>query len=127
MAKLRGQQAMKSALETLGKDVISDSKDHEHQIESKVVFVEGAALAFSTSIFAILSRVGSLVAAAISSVPIWRRLDPLAVLALSQDEREERRRKLREAAAREAQESGTVSNLIDGESSANAGDGRRNR
>ena len=79
----------------------------------------------STSFLAILSRASSLVAAAISSVPIWRRMDPLAVLALTEEERDERKRQLCEDAEREARESGAVSNLLDNEASENEGDDRR--
>ena len=44
-------------------------------------------------------------------------MDPLAVLALSQEEREERTIRLREEQKREEQESRAVSDLIDGDKS----------
>jgi hypothetical protein len=44
-----------------------------------------------------LLRGGSLVAFALSSLPLWRQADPLAVLALSDEEREEREEELRKA------------------------------
>ena len=47
------------------------------------------------------------------------------MLALSQEERDERRRELREAEKREARESGTVSSLIDREAPENTGDEHR--
>ena len=39
------------------------------------------------AVFCLLLRTGSLVGAALSAMPLWRRVDPLAILALSDDER----------------------------------------
>jgi hypothetical protein len=44
-----------------------------------------------------LMRSGSLWAVALSALPVWRRVDPLAVLAISPEERRKLERDLREA------------------------------
>jgi hypothetical protein len=119
---LQTQQAMRSALETLSDDVTADLNEHEEKTELTIASVEGTALVVSTSLLAIISRASSLVAAAISSVPIWGRVDPLAVLALSPKEREKRRVRLRKDEELEAEESRDVSSLIDGEAPEDADD-----
>jgi hypothetical protein len=113
---------MRSALETLNDDVTADLKESEEETELTVASVEGTALVVSTSLLAIISRASSLVAAAISSVPIWGRVDPLAVLALSPEEREKRKARLRKDEELEAEESKDVSSLIDAEAAHDAGD-----
>lgn len=57
----------------------------------------GVAVALSTSILGALLRGGSLLAMTLSSLPIWLRFDPLAILALTDAERERRERELRDA------------------------------
>ena len=66
---------------------------------------------------AIVTRASSLVAAVFSAVPMWGRVDPLAVLALSQKERKMRERKLRAVVDREDRYIGI---LLDTESAAKA-------
>jgi hypothetical protein len=67
-------------------------------------------------VLALLLRGGSLAAAALSSVPLWRRVDPLAVLALSEEERWQREQDIR--AAQREEESGRLLDAPDGERAA---------
>jgi hypothetical protein len=60
----------------------------------------------SSGLLALLMRGGSLAAAALSSLPLWRRVDPLAVLALSEEERWQREQDIR--AAQRDEESGRL-------------------
>ena len=73
--------------------------------------VETIGIAFSGALVAIALRSSALWAAALSSLPLWRRIDPLMVLGLSDEER----RKL-EAQQREArsEERSGVGRVLDG-------------
>jgi len=59
--------------------------------------IEGVALVLSSSALAVLMRGASLAAAAFSSLPLWRRVDPLTVLTLSDEERWQREQEIRAA------------------------------
>jgi hypothetical protein len=59
-------------------------------------------LLVSSGLLAALARGGSLAAAALSSLPLWRRVDPLAVLALSEAERWQREQEMRAAQREES-------------------------
>ena len=50
-----------------------------------------------------------------SSLPMWQRVDPLAVLAISDEERERRKKDLLEAERAEDQEDEAVGRLLDGQ------------
>jgi hypothetical protein len=75
--------------------------------------VEGATLAASISLLGILSRAGSMAAAALTSLPMWRRVDPLAVLSVSEEERQKREQEMREAEEAEDREGKGVGRLLD--------------
>ncbi len=46
-------------------------------------------MAMTTGGLALLLRGGSLFAMAVSAIPIWKRIDPLMILSLSDDDRHE--------------------------------------
>jgi hypothetical protein len=92
------QRRLLEALERLREDLHRDPRRAEQ--ETLTITVEGMALAVSGGLLALLMRGGSLAAAALSSVPLWRRVDPLAVLSLSEEERWQRDRDI-QAAQRE--------------------------
>ena len=54
-------------------------------------------------------------AAALSSLPMWRRVDPFAVLSVSEEERKRREKDLREAEESEDREGQAVGRLLDDE------------
>ena len=89
------------ALQDMGEEIASDSQERARELGESVAVVERVGLAVSTALLAIITRASSLVAAVFSAVPMWGRVDPLAVLALSQKERKMRERKLRAAVDRE--------------------------
>jgi hypothetical protein len=70
--------------------------------------VEGIGIAFSGAFVAIALRSSALWAAALSSLPLWRRLDPLIVLGLSDDERRKLEQQQREARDEEGSRVGRV-------------------
>ena len=51
----------------------------------------------SSGVLALLARASSLTAMALSSLPVWQRVDPLNVLALSRRERQKRDKELQKA------------------------------
>ena len=58
-------------------------------------------------------RGGSLAALAFSSLPLWRGVDPLAVLALSDEERERLQEDLKKAKEQEDEDEKAVGELLD--------------
>ena len=68
--------------------LVIENEDQVREEEQWVApSVQGFAIAASTSIVATLLRGSSLLAMALSSVPLWKRMDPLMILSLSHDER----------------------------------------
>jgi hypothetical protein len=74
---------------------------------------EGVALLFSVSLLTALLRGGSLLAIAMSSLPYWREVDALTVLALSEEERRKRDEELRAAKQAEDRDEGKLGRLFD--------------
>ena len=71
-------------------------------------------IATSVGLLSLLLRSGSLVGAALSAMPLWQRVDPLAVVALSKEEREKLQRDLRLAEEAEDEKAGGIGRLFDG-------------
>jgi hypothetical protein len=94
--KAMGMQALMQALDQLGAEMGKDAALRLHEQLTMISAAEGVALAASAGMLLALLRGGTLVAFALSSLPLWRQADPLAVLALSDEEREEREEELRE-------------------------------
>jgi hypothetical protein len=92
-----------------------DLREGAEETRDAVSMVEGATLATSISLLGILSRAGSMAAAALTSLPMWRRVDPLAVLSVSEEEREKRAQEMREAEEAEDREGEGVGQLLDDE------------
>jgi hypothetical protein len=95
--KAIGMEALMQALDQLGVEMGKDAAHRLHEQLTMISATEGAALAASAGMIIALLRGGSLVAFALSSLPLWRQADLLAVLALSDEEREEREEELRKA------------------------------
>jgi hypothetical protein len=94
------QQRLLEALERL-RDEVGASR--QAAAEEKLAFsIEGVTLFVTGGLLAALVRGGSLAAAALSSLPLWRRVDPLAVLALSEEERWQREQEMRAAQREES-------------------------
>ena len=88
---------MWDALNMLGDQISEDSERQEAEVEQTRSRIERAALAMSTGALALLLRGSSLAAMALSSLPVWARVDPLSVLLLSDRERKKREQELRDA------------------------------
>ncbi len=94
-------------------DLIEESRNQALDTRITVSVAESAALLSSFGFLAALSRVGTLAAAALSSLPAWRRFDPLAVLYVSEEERWRRERDVRDAEAAEDREDEEVGRILD--------------
>jgi hypothetical protein len=86
--------------------------------------VEGFAIALSSSALAVALRSGSLIALMASSLPMWRQVDPLAILALSSAERGRLDRQRRKA--EEDERRSGVAELLGTGTGVKAGRERRN-
>jgi len=115
------QEKLLEALQRLRRELDDDPR--LAQQENLTLTVEGAALVVSSGLLALLLRGGSLAAAALSSLPLWRRVDPLAVLALSDEERWRREQDIR--AAQSEEESGRLLDTPRGERDAAQEDDER--
>jgi hypothetical protein len=87
-------------------DMIDDLRRSAHEEELMVSTAESMTILIGISLLAGLLRSSSLFALSLSSLPLWMRMDPLAVLSLSDDERKKRRRELEEAEYDEERVSG---------------------
>jgi hypothetical protein len=76
---------------------------------------EGTMIATSVGLLSLLVRTGSLLGAALSAMPLWRRVDPLVILALSDEEREKVQKDLRSAKDAEDEKDDGVGRLLDDE------------
>ncbi len=94
---------------------MTDSADEAASEQQALVSAgQGAAIAASLGWLAALLRGGSLAALAISALPMWRGVDPLAILALSDEERKRLEEDLREAREQEDAKEKEVGTLLDG-------------
>jgi hypothetical protein len=85
------------SLDEMRRDVLDGEEAGSERREGLVPAIETFALAASTGLLTALLRAGSLVAMAISSVPIWKSADSLTILSLSDDERRDLEANLRDA------------------------------
>jgi hypothetical protein len=79
----------------LRRDLGDASESEAQKIDQAVSTAEGIAVVVSTGLLVGLARAGSLSALAVSSLPLWQRMDPLVILALSPEERERLNREMR--------------------------------
>ena len=111
-AIVRNQQMMK-ALDQLRQEMTEDAELMAGEREAIVSGAEEVALAFSAGLLGILLRGSSLAAVALTSLPVWRRVDPLAILALTDEERKRREEELRSARETEDSSEEAVGRLLD--------------
>ncbi len=102
--------------ETLGaweQELARGVEDGTVETEWAVAATEGLTLMATFVIALSLLRATPLAVLALSTLPMWRVLDPLAVLALTPEEREKRRKETEEA-EREENTAG-IADLLDGD------------
>jgi hypothetical protein len=105
---------MLQALDQVRQEMTDDARALADERQVTVSAAEGFALMLSLSWLGLLLRSGSLAAIAFSALPMWRRVDPLAVLTISEEERVRREQDLRSARDREDQTEKGVGDLLDG-------------
>jgi hypothetical protein len=104
---------MSEALDQLRKQIEDDTELAAQKHSLIVSAAEGVTIATSMGLLSLLLRSGSLVGAALSAMPLWQRVDPLAVVALSKEEREKLQRDLRLAEEAEDEDADGVGRLFD--------------
>lgn len=110
---LISSQRMSEALDQLRKQIEDDTQLAAQKRSLIVSAAEGVTIATSMGLLSLLLRSGSLVGAALSAMPLWQRVDPLAVVALSKEEREKLQRDLRLAEEAEDEDADGVGRLFD--------------
>jgi hypothetical protein len=109
------EQAMWDALSLVGEQISDDAERQQAEVEQTTSRVERVALVLSTGVLAVLARASSLTAMALSSLPVWQRVDPLSVLALSDRERRKREQELQEAELLEDRMASALGDLLETE------------
>ncbi len=104
-------EALWKALERAGSDI---DVSGEGRFPWLLAATRGVVWTFSAGFVAWMLRGGSLLAMTLSSIPMWRWIDPLPILALGRREREERKRRSRDEAEREVKERRAVAAVLDG-------------
>ena len=107
------------ALDRMRDDMLEDLRRNAAEEEARIARAESAALVVGVSLLAGLLRSSSLFALSLSSLPLWMRMDPLAILSLSDEERKKREKELEEAEWDEDRTTG-VSRVLRGEGDASA-------
>jgi hypothetical protein len=106
--------AMQEALERLQREMALDTLRRNREANIVVSTAEGTTLVVAAGVAGMLLQRGTLMALALSSVPLWRRVDPLVVLALSDEEREKREEELRAAEAEEDWSNAEIGRILGG-------------
>ena len=91
------EQAMWDGLFMLGDQISEDEARQQAEADQTTARVERMALGVSSAVLALLARASSLTAMALTSLPVWLRVDPLSVLLLSDRDRKKREQELRDA------------------------------
>ena len=99
---------MQEVLDRIRREMAFDSLRLARTADLMVSTAEGITLLASAGLIGLLLQRGTLMAMALSSLPLWRRVDPLVVLALSDEERKKREEELRAAEAAEDQNVGRL-------------------
>ena len=95
------QPELFDSLDQMRRDVLESAQDEAAASDWVVPAVESISLAATTGLLAGVLRSSSLLAMAVSSVPLWKRADPLMVLSLSGEERRDLEASLRAAGSGE--------------------------
>ena len=100
------------ALDQMGLEMNSATDASLSQQETVISTIEGMTIVASAGLIAAIVRSGSLIALAASSLPLWTGVDPLAILYISDEERDRRARDV-SAAQEEEDREYAVGQLLD--------------
>ena len=109
----RQTSALWEALDQMRRDMGSEAEGETGEGDLVASRAKGVVLAISATILATILRVGSLAAMALSSIPLWRRVDPLVIHSLSDEERRELDEKRKAAEREEERGARGISRLLD--------------
>ena len=112
-AQAPAEGALYQALDQLRDRMAREADLAETPGHSVFASVRAMALVVSTGVLTALLRGGSLLALTFSSLPLWNGFDPLAVLALTGEERKKREEELREAQRAEDRGAAGLGDLLD--------------
>jgi hypothetical protein len=115
--------ALYQALDQLRDRMAREADLAETPGQSVFASVRAVALVVSTGVLTALLRGGSLLALTFSSLPLWNGFDPLAVLALTREERKKRGEELREAQRAEDRGAAGLGDLLDTRAGTGADEG----
>ena len=110
---LLGGERMAKALDRIRMEMTDAADEAASERQDVVSAAEGVMLATSLGWLALLLRAESLAALAFSALPMWRKVDPLAILSLSDEEREQRMKDLKKARAEEDAKLQAIGRLLD--------------
>jgi VCBS repeat-containing protein len=97
----------------VAQDLSSDAERQEEANDFALASIESVGLALSVGALSVLARGGSLIAMALSSLPIWQRVDPLSVIIASDRDREAREDEQRAIDEEESQLNKGLDDLLD--------------
>ena len=92
IASLTDHTVMWRSIDTMLNDIDNAFAEEEHRNNILAYGMKGMTFSLSAGFVAWVLRGGSLLATAMSSIPIWRGLDPLPVLAMSAKDRKKERK-----------------------------------
>jgi hypothetical protein len=104
--------ALNDALDQMRREMSEEAQEQENEGVVVVSRAEGVALAFSATMLSAILRAGNLAAIALSSLPLWSRIDALAVLSLSEEERRARDQELQDAEDEEERKAKGIGRLL---------------
>jgi hypothetical protein len=122
-AQAPAEGALYQALDQLRDRMAREADLAETPGHSVFASVRAMALVVSTGVLTALLRGGSLLALTFSSLPLWNGFDPLAVLALTREERKKREDELREAQRAEDRGAAGLGDLLDAHADSGAREG----
>jgi VCBS repeat-containing protein len=106
------QARLEVDVESIARDLLKNSLENEQREFILATLATSGALALSAGFLSFLLRAGSLLPVLLASLPVWHRLDVLAVLALSDRERRERKEAIARAEADELSDSSQLRDLF---------------
>lgn len=103
--------AMQEALDAMKEEI--DDTENTEEVTFEEIVKEGATFSLSAGILTWALRVGSLLSTLLSTLPLWRWFDPLPVLSLSKEEREEKEKEITAEEDDEARKTKDLGNILD--------------
>ena len=110
---LLDSERMARVLDRIRMEMTEDADGVANEQQILVYSTEAVVLLLSLGWLGVLLRAGSLAAVAFSALPLWSRVDPLAVLAISEEERRRLEEDLRKAREAEDRAEKGVGQLLD--------------